>query len=130
MVWQDIYFNRIVSKKELENAVAQVFKVEKDDIMIVGDITCLLGKPMNWKILCQSSKVTTNFEFKLKIEFSMNDELEPKNDMKIFSLMSKLLNCKILVDNYLPDPDTMLIVEHSLIDYEDLESFEEFELEL
>ncbi len=128
MVWQDIYFNRIISKKELENAVSQAFEVEKEDIMIIGDITSLLGKPVDWKILCQSSKVSTQFEFKLKIEFSMNDELEPKNDMVVFSIMSKLLNCKILVDNYLPDPDTMLIVESSLVDYEDLDSFEEFEL--
>lgn len=100
-----------------------VFKVEENDVIIVADIADLLGMEVSQRIRCESSITDSETSFKLKLSFSLSDELEPKNDMEIYSILIERLRCKLLVDNYVLDPSTMLKIEQVGINGEFFDGF-------
>lgn len=129
MVWQEIYFNKILNKEELNEAVSRAFTIEKKDVMILSDLSELDNYNVEYKVLCLTYLLPEEEEFRLRVDISCNDDLEPENDMIVYSKFIETLNCKIMVDNYSIIPSTMLVIESTLVDYDNLSEAKEYELE-
>lgn len=129
MVWQEIYFNRILTKFELKEALARAFNLEKDDIIVTSDLSILDTSIFIYKMLCQTYLLSESEIFRLRVNISCDDELEPKNDIKVYASLIESLNCKMLIDNYSSIPDTMLVIDSFEINEDSFDEAIEFELE-
>lgn len=129
MVWQEIYFSKILKKNELKEVVAEAFNIDKNYVVVISDMSILDNYSIEYKILCRTYLLNKNEIFKLRVNISCIDELEPKNDIEIFAKLIELLNCKILIDNYSIIPNTMLVIESITINDDDFEEAQEFNLE-
>lgn len=121
MYWQDIYLSKVCTKNELLAAMKHAFGVDETEIEIVADINLYGIELVRKKVICQTYTVIAEKDIRLKLEISLSDNLTPANDIVIFSKILEILGGELLVDNYLPRPDTMLVLHSATVSDDDLE---------
>lgn len=125
MVWETIFFNRMITRKEFDLIITEIFKISNKEILYICDLSELLGADPNIKIICQCYMVNIFDEFCLRVDFTIRDKkIIPENDMKVFSMFSEMLKCKLMVEAYSEIPSKVLIINCVNIDYNLLEDAE------
>ncbi|HOQ01454.1 hypothetical protein [Acetivibrio clariflavus] len=133
MVWQDIFLSRMFSKDKLILAISKAFNVDKRKVKLIKDIEEIIQTD-GAGVVCQTYKHNTDYPLRLSF-YIIDEDLLPKEDQATVKLLSRELECDILMSDNSVNPFTMLHiscdgnVEQISIDIEKFEDFEEFYLE-
>jgi hypothetical protein len=127
MVWQDIFISKEPKKNEVANALASVFKIPIENILIVRSIDDIQVDD-NVKILCETYIVEADYKIKLSI-YIRDDSLVPKNDLETIARLCEELNCEVLISDYSVNPYTMLHIGRITVDIDKYDEAEEYEME-
>jgi hypothetical protein len=109
MIWQDIFFDRILNKDELLVAFSTIFKINPRTMILTSNIENIkLHEAIN--ITCETFITSVNTEFPFKVSVYYYNGTAPEEITGVQSLCS-ILNCRALVtDEDSPDFSDMLLI--------------------
>ncbi|GCE04704.1 hypothetical protein [Dictyobacter aurantiacus] len=127
-MWQNIWFDRILTRQELLMAFGTIFGVKSNEVLFEteANLTSLATeddrrlwdeKSRGIRILCLSSLWPIK-SFPLYLKIILYDEtLHPSNDQIIFGTMCELLQCQIVMgDASLSRTSWLLVKSHAQIE--------------
>jgi hypothetical protein len=104
MLWQDILFNRRITKEELAQTISSVFSIERDSITIVDSPDEIAEEPKG-DILCVH--IMTKGEYPMHVDICLDDKLVPNDDFEVIRKMTSFLKCRCMVSDEDVNPYTM-----------------------
>lgn len=110
MIWEDLYFDKTVTKVELQYALSRAFSVDIESIIVSGNLQRITCIPESTSIYCNSYKVGREHFIKTRILVYLLSIPVPTNDLKPISIISRTLGCNVYIGDYSDDPDNWIKV--------------------
>ncbi|MBO9607257.1 MAG: hypothetical protein J7639_14950 [Paenibacillaceae bacterium] len=107
MIWQEILFEKMITKYTLANSLADSLKCTVSQIEFLNDLT--LNVKAETKLLCQSYQCETQFPLRITI-YILDTSLVPHNDLITVSRICQKLNCRVLMSDKSLNPNSMLLL--------------------
>ncbi len=114
MIWRDILIDRRPSDDELQHALARVFSISTDAIVLFGDYSELLTpEPPGTRLLCERLPVEGEFRMKLGIMPVHPDQesfAQGHDDTDLLSDLCRTLSVRGLIDDGTDNPYAFLMI--------------------
>lgn len=108
MIWEDLYFDRVITKVEFQNALSCAFSVSAETIVVSGDLQEITCIPKSTSIYCNSYKIMREHFIKTRVLVYLLNLPAPANDLKPLSIISRTLGCDVYIGDYSSDPDNWI----------------------
>ena len=115
MIWRDILIDRRPRDGELLDALARVFQISQDTIVLFGDYSELLTpEPPGTRLLCERLPVDGEFRMKLGIMPVHPDQevfAQSHDDTVLLSALCRTLSVRGLIDDGSDNPYAFLLID-------------------
>lgn len=115
MIWRDILIDRQPSDSELVHALAHLFQISTDEILLFGDYSqLLLDEPAGTRLLCERLPVEGEFRMKLGIMPVHPDQeafVRTHDDVELVTSLCRILAVRGLIDDGSDNPYAFLLID-------------------
>ena len=114
MIWQDILITRDVSERDVATALATVFGIRQEQVLVITDLVTFTGEVTDdFLILCERRPTTGDFVLYLSI-YLRDDPLERfvelNDDGTLIGRLCQIWSCSALMSDDSIDPYSWLLV--------------------
>jgi hypothetical protein len=115
MIWRDMLIDRRPSDSELLHALAHVFQISTDTVVLFGDYGELLApEPAGTRLLCERLPIEGEFRMKLGIMPVHPDQeafARIHDDIDLLSALCRTLAVRGLIDDGSENPYAFLLID-------------------